>query len=292
MIDEALLADARMSLLAAVPEVDPTRIVVVGGAQSRRRSELVHLGVRDEEPTRRWVLKVPRPMSRQHDLSPPLDTCAQVSALRRMDAHFRSAGLAARVPQVVAVLPDRRGFVMEYADGSSLAALLRLRALLDDVAVLHGCREAALVLRTLHALDGTDAPASPGRVVLLHGDFAPENILLGAHGTWCLDPDLVERGWAEQDVVRFLVMLYDAPLFVVLTDVPAARRLRRRAAAAFLDTYYEGGPWDPSLASLLAAALADRWATRDGDVVARGASLRWLRRWLLRRHFSRLIDEA
>lgn len=330
MIAEDLLDDVRAALTAVLSDVDPTEIVVVGGGQARRRSDLVYLGLRDGVPAPRWVVKVPRPESRQHDLPPPLDASAQVEALRRMDAHLSGVAGRARVPGVVALLPDQGGYVMDYADGSSLAALLGARALVDDEAVLRGCEEAARLLRALHDLEpvsmprppldemhrasatrvesvlrsaglpvrsawlgaGADSPAPAGTVVLLHGDFAPENILLGSRATWCLDPDLVERSWAEQDVVRFVVMLCDAPLFVLLADLPAARRLRRRAVAVFLETYYSDLTCDPAFAPLLRAALASRWATRDGDVVARGPRLGWLRRWLLRRHFTRLLDEA
>lgn len=330
MVDEDLLDDVRAALTAVLSDVDPSEIVVVGGGQARRRSDLVYLGLRDGAPAPRWVVKVPRPESRQHDLPPPLDASAQVDALRRLDTHLSGVASRARVPEVVALLPDRGGYVMDYADGSSLAALLGPRALLDDEAVLRGCEEAARLLRALHDLEpvsvprppldemrrasatrvqsvlqgaglpvrsawvgaGVDRPAPTGTVVLLHGDFAPENILLGSRATWCLDPDLVERSWAEEDVVRFVVMLCDAPLFVVLADLPAARRLRRRAVAVFLEAYYGDLPCDPAFPPLLRAALASRWATRDGDVVARSPRLGRLRRWLLRRHFTRLLDEA
>lgn len=330
MIAEALLDDVRAALTGVLPHVDPNEIVVVAGGQARRRSDLFFLGLRNGVPAPRWVVKVPRPESRQHDLPPPLDASAQVEALERMNAHLSQVAGRARVPGVVALLPDRGGYVMDYADGSSLAALLRARALLDDGAVLRGCAEAARLLRALHELEpvsmprpaldemhraaatrvqsvlqsaglpvrrawlgtGAEGPVPAGTVVLLHGDFAPENILLGSRATWCLDADLVERSWAEQDVVRFVVMLSDAPLFVLLSDLPAARRLRRRAAAVFLDTYYHDGPCDPAFPPLLRAALASRWATRDGDVVARNARFGRLRRLLLRRHFTRLLDEA
>ena len=330
MIAEGLLDDVRAALSGVLSDVDPTEIVVVGGGQERRRSDLVFLGLRNGAPAPRWVVKVPRPDSRQHDLPPPLEASAQVEALQRMDAHLSQVAGRARVPGVVALLPEHGGYVMDYADGPSLAGLLRARALLDDEAVLRGCAEAARLLRALHELEpvsmprpaphemsrasaarvqsvlrgaglpvrsawtgtGADSPATAGTVVLLHGDFAPENILLGSRATWCLDPDLVERSWAEQDVVRFVVMLCDAPLFVVLADLPAAHRLRRRAVAVFLETYYGGLPCDPAFRPLLRAALASRWATRDGDVVVRKPRLGRLRRWLLRRHFTRLLDEA
>ena len=330
MLAEGVLDEARSGLAGALPHVDPIDIVVVGDPQSRRRSDLVYLGIREEASSPRWVLKVPRPDSRQHDLTAPLEASAQVEALDRMHRHLSSTTTGVRVPRVVALLPDRSGYVMDFADGPSLAALLRARALLDDAPVLRGCEEAARVLRALHELDpvsmprpaldemhrhaatrvqsvlqsaglpvrrawlgtGPDSPVPAGTVVLLHGDFAPENILLGSGATWCLDPDLAERDWAEHDVVRFVVMLFDAPLFVVLADVPAVQRLRRRAAAVFLETYYDGVPADPAFSGMLRAALASRWATRDGDVVERGARLGRLRRLLLRRHFSRLLDEA
>ncbi|HET9499729.1 MAG TPA: phosphotransferase [Marmoricola sp.] len=328
MDTDQLLAQARTALSRALPDVDAEQIVVMGGTQSRRRSDVLFLGLSDEAPTRRWVLKVPRPQSRQHDLGPPLDADGQVRALQRLDAHL-SPMAEAFVPRVVAVLPSVGGYVMEYVDGAPLTAHFGLRALLDDGEVVRGAIEAARVLRLLHALEPAaqahrdlaeirrsavsqaeqvltraglpvraawleSAPlvaAATGTKVLLHGDFAPENIVLAVDRTYCLDADLVERDWAEHDVIRFLLMLCDAPLFVVLGDVPAARRLRRRAANAFVGSYYGDGAPDPALRPLMLSALATRWATRHGDVVAGRPPLARARLVLLRRHFTRLLDE-
>jgi aminoglycoside phosphotransferase (APT) family kinase protein len=327
---DRLLAEARSALAGALEDVDPERIVLTSGGQSRRRSEVLFLGLSDEAPRRRWVLKVPNTEVQQHDAPSPLDADQQVASLRRLAAHLDARRTRVFVPRVVATVPSVGGYLMEYVDGTPLTSYFTLRALADDRMVLHGAEEAAEVLRALHELEPPtiaerdtaalwhtsvararqvlgqaglptrspwlqvpeDAAMDKGAKVLLHADYAPENVMLTPRGTCCLDADLVELDWAEQDVTRYLVMLYDAPLFVVLADLPAAQRLRRRAARAFLDAYYADRELDASLRPLMLAALATRWATRDGDVARRRPRLGRQRGWLLRRHFTQLLDET
>lgn len=128
--------------------------------------------------------------------------------------------------------------------------------------------------------------------VLLHGDWAPENVVLGDHGLTCLDPELSHRGWPERDVSRFLVMLCDAPVFVTTTGLPAWALLRRRAAVTFLAAFYGDRGVSPLLRPLFLADLAARWAMRDVDVVRRNPAGTRSRRLLLRHHFTALLDEA
>ncbi|HVQ87693.1 MAG TPA: phosphotransferase [Actinomycetes bacterium] len=130
-----------------------------------------------------------------------------------------------------------------------------------------------------------------GARVVQHGDFAPENILLSPSGVVCLEPELAEKDWAERDVSRFVLMLFDAPFFVVGVDVPAVQRLRRRAAATFLDAYYGELPRPDTLRLILVESLAARWATRSLDLVERAPRLESMRSALLRRYFTGLMDE-
>ena len=329
-MDAELLDRTSAALAEAVPDLGPDGLVPVGRGQSRRRSELYFLGLRSDELTCRWVLKVPHPGSRQHDLTPPRTAPEQLRALERLHAHLGASGTGVSVPRPVALLPDVGGYLMEFVRGPTLTDELRPRALLDDRTVMHGVVVAARLLRELHSLEATTeevadvaelearegdrarralreaglpvrprwfrassgAPSRAGRKVVLHGDFAPENIVLGTEGLCCLDPDLVDTDWAEHDVVRFVLMLADAPLFVLLTDLPAAQRLRRKASLAFLVTYYAGVPPGPALRPLMMSALATRWATRHVDVAARRPHLGRARQLLLRRHFEQLLDEV
>lgn len=128
--------------------------------------------------------------------------------------------------------------------------------------------------------------------VLLHGDFAPENVVLSPSGVCCLEPDLTERGWPEHDVARFLLMLFDAPLFVTGVDVPPVQVLRRRAARTFLAAYYGPEPRSPLLRPVMLLNLCARWTTRHNEVVHRSPRFELARKLLLRRHFSRLLDEV
>ena len=137
---------------------------------------------------------------------------------------------------------------------------------------------------------GAETATSRARVVL-HGDYAPENILMSASGVYCLEPDLSERSWPEYDVARFVLMLFDAPMFVMGVDVPAVQRLRRRAASTFLDAYYRGRSRPELLRIIMLDSLASRWATRHTDLVEREPRLMRTRDALLRRHFSKLLTE-
>ena len=140
-----------------------------------------------------------------------------------------------------------------------------------------------------HGLDGRRDPRGD---VLLHGDWAPENVLLAGPRLICLDPELTQRGRPEHDVARFLVMLCDAPLFVTAMRIPAVARLRRRAAVTFAHGYYGSAGVSPGLQPLMVASLASRWVMRDADVVRRKPRAASWRRALLRRHFTALLDEV
>ena len=297
----------------------------------RRRSVLYFVGLAGDPTRCHWVVKQPDVTIRQDDLASPLDASAQYDGLRRLhDGLIRSGG-GVRAPRPLAHLAALDAYVMEYVPGPALTGLMGPRALLDDHTLLRGVAGAARVLRAVHAIESprpssldlsdlerrslaravrllesaglpgrerwfvrtqASAPTSIGSRVLLHGDFAPENVILSSTGLFCLDPDLTHRGWAEHDVVRFLLMLCDAPFFVASGDLRRARLLRRRATAAFLDAYYRGAPRPDTLRPLMVLALIARWATRDSGITERAPRLAAGRRLLLRRHFMGLLDDV
>jgi aminoglycoside phosphotransferase (APT) family kinase protein len=233
-------------------------------------------------------------------------------------------------PRPVALLPEVDAYVMEYVPGPTVTDLMRPRAAVDPDRLLDAVLVAGRLLQAVHALEppkpdlidltrlhehtasraqqllrtaglpmraawsGAEPVSSTitGSVVLLHGDYAPENVVLSPTGVVCLEPDLAERGWPEHDVVRFLLMLADAPLFVAGTEVRAVRRLRHRASAQFLESYYGGTSRPESLRPLLLMSLAARWSTRHTDVTRRNPRLARARQLLLHRHFTRLLDEV
>lgn len=278
----------------------------------------------------RWVVKQPHSDSRQHDLASPLSAEDQFRALRRLHAHLEASDGVVSVPRPVGFVPGLSAYVMEYVHGPTVMALIGPAAVVRPAPLLEGVRACAAVLRAVHSLEpaveevldlselaartSTRAPGllrdaglpvrqgwfeghvpaattANGSKVLLHGDFAPENVVLADSGLFCLDADLADKDWAENDVVRFLVMLFDAPLFVTGADLPPVRSLRRRSARAFLGAYYGDRPWPASLRPLMLDAVAARWSTRHTDVTQRSPRLGRSRQLLLRRHFSTVLDE-
>jgi aminoglycoside phosphotransferase (APT) family kinase protein len=329
MSDEKVLDHLRPVLVGHVSQEDLDRLVLLRTAPTRRRSSLYFVGLAGAD-TCRWVVKRPTSESQQDDLSSPLPAPAQFSALERLHTHLHGLDEAMATPRPVGLLPEIDAYVMEYVPGPTVTDLMRPRALVDRDPLLDSVVLAGRLLQAVHALEVptpdivdlteleertttraqrllTDAglpvrdhwfraePASgttTGCEVLLHGDYAPENVVLSPSGVVCLEPDLTERGWPEHDVVRFVLMLADAPLFVAGTEVPAVRRLRHRASARFLEAYYAGPSRPESLRPLMLLSLAARWSTRHADVTRREPRLGRARQALLHRHFTRLLDEV
>lgn len=296
----------------------------------RYRSSLYFVGVRDElEP--RWVVKRPDPERRQQDLRPPPDAEAQFDALCRLHEHLGASGEGITAPRPVALLQRIEALAMEYVAGQTLTDFMTLGRVVRPEPLLAGIARAAAALRVIHrlapsvsstvdetqwtahaarearrhllvarlpirdswlTLDGHEPRYVEPAEVLLHGDWAPENVVLADQGLTCLDPELSHRGWPERDVSRFLVMLCDAPVFVTTTGLPAWTLLRRRAVVTFLAAYYGERGVSPLLRPLFLADLAARWAMRDVDVVRRNPAGTRSRRLLLRHHFTALLDEA
>jgi hypothetical protein len=278
----------------------------------------------------RWVVKQPNSGSRQADLQPPLSAAAQFEALQRLHGHLQQGDGSVATPRPVAYVPDIDAYVMEYVPGPTLTGLLRPMAVLRPRPLLTAVAKAAQALHAVHSLEAAEADrvdlpelsrraATRGRQLLetaglpardrwfatstvastatawkvrLHGDFAPENVVLSPSGLCCLEPDLCVRDWAEHDVVRFLLMLFDAPLFVVGVELPPVQHLRRRAAATFLDAFYANDPAPDTLRPLMVLSLAARWSTRHTDLARRAPRLTSVREMLLRRYFGKLLDEV
>jgi hypothetical protein len=328
--ESALLECLRSVLVDEVEPSDPGDLVIVHTGAARRRSSLYFLGLAGSRPACRWVVKQPNSGSHQEDLQSPLSAAGQFQALQRLHGHLRHSDGPVATPRPVAYVPEIEAYVMEYVPGPTLTGLIRPGALLRPDSLLHGAAASAQVLHAVHSLESAEADridlpdlsrraATRGRQlletaglptrdrwflpgssahsttawkVLLHGDFAPENVLLSPSGFYCLEPDLSERDWAEHDVVRFLLMLFDAPLFVAGVDIPAVQNLRRRAGATFLDAYYGECPWPDALRPLMVLSLAARWSTRHTDLAQRAPRLKRARELLLRRYFGRLLDEV
>lgn len=324
-----LLECVRRVLLGQVPATHLDSLVVLRTGPSRRRSSLFFLGLAGED-TCRWVVKRPTSESQQDDLTSPLPASQQFSALQRLHAHLQGLDDDMSTPRPVALVPEIDAYLMEYVPGPTVTDLMRLRAVVDPDHLLDSVEVAGHLLQAVHALEppkpdlidltklhertaaraqqllrvaglpvrdrwfDADPVSSTSTAceVLLHGDYAPENVVLSPTGVVCLEPDLAEWGWPEHDVVRFLLMLADAPLFVAGTEVPRVRWLRRRASAHFLESYYGGTSRPESLRHLMLMSLAARWSTRHTDVTRRNPRLGRARQLLLHRHFIRLLDEV
>jgi hypothetical protein len=328
--ESAVLECLRSVLVGEIEPSDPADLVIVQTGAARRRSSLYFLGLAGGRPACRWVVKQPNSGSHQEDLRSPLSAAGQFQALQRLHEHLRQSDGPVATPRPVAYVPEIEAYVMEYVPGPTLTGLIRPGAVFRPDSLLHGVAGSAQVLHAVHSLESVEAdrvdlpdlsrravtrgrqlletaglptrdrwlvPSSSAYSttawkVLLHGDFAPENVLLTPSGFYCLEPDLCERDWAEHDVVRFLLMLFDAPLFVAGVDIPPVQNLRRTAAATFLDAYYGEGPWPDALRPLMVLSLTARWSTRHTDLAQRVPRLRRARELLLRRYFGRLLDEV
>jgi hypothetical protein len=328
--ESAVLERLRSVLVEEVEPSDPSDLVIVHTGPARRRSSLYFVGLAGSRPACRWVVKQPNSESHQEDLRSPLSAAGQFEALQRLHGHLRKSDGRVATPRPVAYVPELEAYVMEYVPGPTLTGLIRPGAVLRPDSLLQGVAGSAQVLHAVHSLESAEADLvdlpdlsrralTRGRQlletaglptrdrwfvpsasadgatawkVLLHGDFAPENIVLSPSGLCCLEPDLCERDWAEHDVVRFLLMLFDAPLFVAGVDIPSVQNLRRRAGATFLDAYYGEGPWSEVLRPLMVLGVAARWSTRHTDLAERRPRLRRARELLLRRYFGRLLDEV
>jgi aminoglycoside phosphotransferase (APT) family kinase protein len=309
---------------------DELRLQFVAPDRLGRRSTVFFVGLHGESGRCRWVVKSPNSHVVREDLPPPVSAGLQFAALARATEHLASVSDRLATPRPVALLPEIDAYAMEYVRGESLSGRIRMSAVLRPARLLEGVAAAADIIKSLHGMGpvretsidlqaatrrslersravldrvGLSALAAPqplplvptlvlARETLLHGDFAPENVLLAQRVTICLEPDLVARGPVEEDVARFLTMLLEAPLFVVGAYVPAIQRLRRRAAQVFLTEYYEGDSPSPLLPVLLYEALAARCAARYVDCARRRPPAYPVRLHLLRTHFRRLLDEA
>jgi hypothetical protein len=308
---------------------DGLRLQFVSPDRLGRRSTVYFVGLHEEPGRCRWVVKSPNPQVLREDLPSPVSAELQFVALGRATEHLASVSDRLATPRPVALLPEIGAYAMEYVPGESLSRRIRVGALVRPARVLEGVAAAASIIKSLHRLEperetsidlqtvvhrsleraravlgrvGLSAPVAQldpperravrGKEALLHGDFAPENVLLASGVTTCLEPDLVVRGPVEEDLARFLTMLFEAPLFLVGAYVPAIQRLRRRAAQVFLTEYYGGDSPSPILPALLYEALAARCAARYGDCARRRPPAHRLRLHLLRTHFTRLMREA
>jgi aminoglycoside phosphotransferase (APT) family kinase protein len=279
------------------------------------------------EPT--IVVKCPSPEVERLGIRPPMTAQEQYAAVRRLHEFLAGGDTQFAAPRGLALLRERGAFAMEFVQGRLVSDLVRPSAIWRWHELRDAVRTGGLALRHLHtieapesmvidlaevehaafsasraALGGVDAPVregwfSPGvrpagghvgRVVLLHGDWAPENVMISRDRVFCLDPELTDRGWPEHDLARFLLMLLDRPLFVT-TGALGWSELRRDLVSTFLDAYYGEQAVSPLLRPLLVREVAQRWAVRHEEAQRGSAAARKARAIVLTRHFAGVLDE-
>lgn len=330
MVDEPeLLAALRAALRNDLADVAPDELLVLR-RESRRRSTIHFVGVdRGRRPRPIIVVKCPSPEVERLGIRPPMTAQQQFTAVQRLHEFLAGTGSRFAAPRGVALLRECGALAMEFVEGHLVSDVVRPSAIWSRHELREAVRACGLALRQLHlieqaewvvvdlaeeeraafrasreALRRVDTPvraewfhpgAQPdggtlGRIVLLHGDWAPENVMIGKDRVFCLDPELTDRGWPERDLARFLLMLLDRPLFVT-TGALGWSALRRDIVTSFLTAYCGDQPPSPLLRPLLVQEVAQRWAVRHQEAQRGSAVARKARTVLLRRHFGGVLDE-
>jgi aminoglycoside phosphotransferase (APT) family kinase protein len=332
--EAALLEGLRAVLANEVPHQDLDSLVL--DKLTRYRSSVYFVGLAGPVLERRWVVKQPTVDFLQADLAPPMSAAAQFEAHRRLYEHLQQLDGPVRTPRPVGLMPDLNAYVMEYVSGSMVSAQITLSAVRSPHQLLSSMAASAEVLRAVHSLEPAqpeivqlaglenEARATAARLirstglrvptkgffsgpttaadvltsgVVLHGDYAPENVILAPSCIYCLDAGLTEKGAAEHDVVRFLTMLFQEKPFVVGAYLPPVQELRRRCAATFLRAYYGDRPWPETLQALMVLSLAARYKRRHASTGS-PSGLGWKQQLLPafkaldRQHFRRLFAEV
>lgn len=201
-----------------------------------------------------------------------MSAAAQFEALQRLHTHLLRGDGGVVAPRPVALMPEIGAYAMEYVSGPAVRDLVGVRAVLRPRELLTAVVKAAHVLHAVHSLEpaqpelvelrdlerefrerapellrragmrvregwfaSTGSSVSrplTGSKVILHGDFAPENVLLMSSGDYCcIDADLAEKGSAEKDVARFLMMLFEARLSTSVRRASRASASQKAALA-------------------------------------------------------------
>ncbi len=144
------------------------------------------------------------------------------------------------------------------------------------------------------ALDGhIDAlSATCDRVAVLHGDFAPRNMLLGTDGRIAaVDTRRTVSGSVYADVASMATDLSTVPLQVLTHGAAYRETIVRRCTGALLRGYFGARPYDPQLLAIHCglSIILHRWiyyeermARRRLPAAARRALAAWVRRYLRR----------
>lgn len=255
------------------------------------RSNIYVIGALGSTPTGpRWIVKQPHTAWSQDDVSNPLSAREEFDALRRLYEHFARLGLAFRVPEPVAFLPEVDAVMMEYVDGVTVKDLLGYGSLRRPTTLLDGLSASGTFLRHLHTLEslpqvevdlkaqaervlavaeeklhplGLDLPGQVRRTmqefprlsarssqVRLHGDFGPANILLARDGSTVGLDASLEAVGLPEDDLVRYVALTSGIIRLAPEIVLPPVAAVRRRMEDRLLTGYYGGPDHPPLYEL------------------------------------------
>lgn len=329
MLDEVELISALARALGAGPDGPPPGQLEVVRRGLRLRSTIYFVGARQGgTATTSWVVKCPSPEAARLGIRPPLSAADQYAAMERLYEFLAGGDTPFTAPRPVALLPEFDALAMEFVEGHSVWDLVVPSALHRPQQLRDGVRSAALALHHLHTIEPASAglvdvaeveetaasesidalrsaqvrvrdtwflPSAQGqaegKTVLLHGDWAPENVLLDQDRVFLLDPELTDHDWPEHDLARFLLMLWDRSLFVV-TGALGWSALRHDLTKIFLTNYYRVEPVSPLLRPLLLREISRRWTVRHEQAQRGSAPVLRARSLLLERYFSTVLDEV
>ena len=111
------------------------------------------------------------------------------------------------------------------------------------------------------ALRASVRAAETVRILPLHGDFYPDNVVVSSGGLYAVDTTLLARGPAELDLARFVVGVGTLKLHVIAGEAWVRSRPIERFQRAFLDGYRTLALVDASLLHpAIARATLMRWS--------------------------------
>ncbi len=319
----------REALARAVGETSTDRLPLVSRVV-RGRSTTYFFGHGTDQPA--YVVKCAVLGTTAIDTTPALSTAEQYRALTVAHSCFENEDRHAAV-RPLAFFEELDALAMEFVAGTSLrrtvrrvllqpAAALRaataagdaLRRLhrgtrLSETQVdLHDLAEEvleaeALALRPvgMRLPDGvvrilSDVPKTAvlHEQVLLHGDYGPTNLILtDADTVTIIDPSLVDVGFAEDDLARFLAVTSSYLVFAVDPVLPRARQRRGELERAFRNGYGTAATDTAVMELRLLNQYAVRWRrSRELTRLAGHEALVRVRQQVVDRHMRVLMTES
>jgi aminoglycoside phosphotransferase (APT) family kinase protein len=320
----------RTALATVLGSTMAEELTLVSSPMVRSRSNLFFFGVGSQEPA--YVVKVPVLGRAALDATPTVNSADQFRALTLAHEWFAEEDRHTAVRPVV-YLEEFDAVVMEYVPGGPYRRTLR-RGVLAPQPALRAAAAAGDALRRLHrhawasqapvdlpglaaevrqaealALQpvGLRLPDEVGRVldevpkaevlhdrVVMHGDFAPSNlILMDADQVVIIDPSLVDVGFPEDDLARFLAVMSSYSVFIPGLLLPRVRRLRRELESAFRSGYGAARTETAVMELRLLKQYALRWCrVREVSSLARYEQAMRGRQRVIDPHMRGLVTES